>query len=226
MGGTETSPEGRYCERHRMGVRTLAARRVTSLAFALVLCCDSSPSQDEVEAYASWLGPQTIDPMIAAGPGYKLERYRVDLRVVEAADFEMPETTNDVVTFSDGEFGPFELRAVEGARPLLVGSLRLEAELGWRFYNLDVRVLEGPLRGALVHLRDGQLPASITDPYVAVYPIPDDVQVDPGPLEFEVVGHFPSSGPAARVGQNTNAPGVSQRRRLASPAGFEPALPA
>lgn len=183
--------EGMGAERQLMGVRTIGTWRVTSLAFTLVLCCDSSPSRDEAEAFASWLGPQSIDPMIAAAGDGKLERYRLDLRVVESAGFEMPETSNGFVTFSDGEFGRFESRVLEtAARLLLVGTLQLEAERGWRFYALDVRVSDGPLGGAVVHLRDGRLPASISDPYLAVYPIPDDLHVDPGPLDFEVVGHL------------------------------------
>jgi len=119
----------------------------------------------------------------------KLDRYSVRLRVVEAAQFETPRTTNGVVTFVGGEFAPFESRGADGDGLLLVGTLQLEGALGWRFYALDLRVVDGPLAGAIVHLRDGGLQDSTVGPCVAVYPIPDDVQIRTGPVDFEVVGY-------------------------------------
>jgi hypothetical protein len=59
-------------------------------------------------------------------------------------------------------------------------------ESGIRIYTLDVRVTDGPLTGALVHLRDGQRPEP-GGPYYCAYKIPAASNMPRGRIPFEVV---------------------------------------
>jgi hypothetical protein len=73
----------------------------------------------------------------------------------------------------------------------VVGRVQLKkSKPGWRFYTLNVRVKAGPLKGAIVHLRDGRIQNSITDPCISVYRVPANVEIKPGDLDVEPVAMF------------------------------------
>ena len=82
-------------------------RVISLLALVLALGCDRS-SPEEKATFAPWLGPQSSD-LILPEAADKLDRYSVRLRVVEAARFETPRTTNGVVTFAGGGVRAFRV---------------------------------------------------------------------------------------------------------------------
>jgi hypothetical protein len=58
-----------------------------------------------------------------------------------------------------------------------------------RYYALNVRFTQGTLKNAVVQLRDytGGRSPSEKDPYVAIYKIPEHIEVEEGELDFHVI---------------------------------------
>lgn len=163
-------------------------------------CADSVRPQLQ---FREWLGPQTNEkaglfdvvgpPPVVGSPidianHEKLRRYEIDLKVVQGADLDVPDSENPVVTFDGRGFQHSkDFRADHEARYLVGKVLLRNDESGWGFYTLNVRVTDGDLKGAIVHLRDGKIQDEITDPCIAIYRIPDVLDVETGNVPFEVV---------------------------------------
>ncbi len=119
----------------------------------------------------------------------------IDLRIVLGEKLELPETDNGYTTLVNGEVGQISWREDLEIRPknlYLVGEVKQlshgRERYAYRYYTLNVRVLNNPpLEGAIVHLRNERIPASLEDPYVAIYKIPPEIKAGEGPLEYKVV---------------------------------------
>ena len=136
------------------------------------------------------LAPVVGKPIDAANHD-KLPRYEISLNIVKGADLRLPASENAIVTFDGTEFRQTKDFDSDKDSLYLLGQMQLQKDkLGWRFYTFNVRITDGALEGAVVHLRDGKIQDSITDPCIAVYSIPDDVKVEEGNVPFEVVGLF------------------------------------
>ncbi|WP_145250498.1 hypothetical protein [Aeoliella mucimassa] len=140
---------------------------------------------------------------------------QIDLQVIRGSKVKLPETPNGYTTLVNGEVSTLFFmtkvplpRYEEGELPLerrippqptgvklpirkdslyIVGITRLGESTLQGGYSLNVRIKEGPLAGAIVYLRDYEHPESVGDPFVAIYKIPDDLEVPEGPLSFKVV---------------------------------------
>ena len=156
--------------------------------------------------FSEWLGPQTnekagpwdvVGPPIVVGSPIdaakhdKLSRYEITLEVVKGADIKLPDSKNPIVTFDGRGFTQVEDFSPDHVALYLVGKMQLwKDEGGWRFYTLNLRVTDGNLKGAIVHLRDGKIQDDITDSCIAIYRIPDNLKIATGDVSFEVVALF------------------------------------
>lgn len=183
-------------------------RAVTS-QFALIaflvaaMLAPPAPAQesDASRPFAYWLGPQTnkrinrFDRVVGkpfdVTKDEKLQKYDISLRVVKGRDMKLPDSQNAVITYQDRKFRKKRRFQPQQETLYLVAQMQLKKKrLGWRFFTMNFRVKEGPLKGAIVHLRDGSGPKSILDPYIAVYALPDKYADAVGPLSFEGVSMF------------------------------------
>lgn len=55
-------------------------------------------------------------------------------------------------------------------------------------FDLNVRITEGPVAGALIHCRSGKILETYLEPMVAVYKIPEGLDVDLSEPKIEIVG--------------------------------------
>jgi len=176
--------------------------RPHSFAFLLILLVAPSGVWAQTQSpFSKWLGAQTNEkapqfaPVVGKpldrGKHDKLRRYEISLKIVKGASLKLPSSENAIVTFGERGIQQIESFQSKDDALYLLGTMQLEKhELGWRFYTLNVRVTAGELKGAVVHLRDGKLQKSITDPCIAIYRIPKDVKVEIGEVPFEVVALF------------------------------------
>lgn len=150
--------------------------------------------------FKSWLGPQTnktarfpsvVGQVIDVARHDKLPRYDLSLKIIKGTGLRMPASKNAIVTFDGTEFQQTKDFAGDKDARYVVAQMQLKkGQPGWRFYTLNVRITAGALKGAVVHLRDGKIQDSMTDPCIAVYRIPGDLKVDEGNVPFEVVALF------------------------------------
>jgi hypothetical protein len=180
--------------------------QIAAHVFVLSLCMIASGDdghRDPVPAVPleKWLGPQTNDtatlfapvvgPPIDAAKHEKLSRYDISVSVVPGRKLALPKSENPAVTFDGAEFQQIGALKPDQEALYVVGRVQLKkSKLGWRFYTLNVRVKAGPLEGAIVHLRDGRIQNSITDPCISVYRVPAHVDIKPGDLAVEPVAMF------------------------------------
>lgn len=92
------------------------------------------------------------------------------------------------MTFNGKTLIGTEEGVIEPEATYLYGRLKLLKQYGQRIYTCDVRLEEGPLQGAIVHLRDGILPESIGDAYQCYYRVPDELGVPEGNIKAKVIG--------------------------------------
>ena len=179
----------------------LLARPKPLICLVLVHCAIGGFLADAHASFREWLGPQTNENATLFAPVVvkpidpakhdRLSHYQIDLAIVRGRDLKLPASDNAIVTFTGKRFQQSkEFRADEKAM-YLVGKMQLKRDrVGRRFYTLNARVTKGQLKGAVVHLRDGKIQDSITDPCIAIYRIPDDIEVKTGKVPFEIVALF------------------------------------
>jgi len=118
-----------------------------------------------------------------------LALYAISLSVVRGSQLNLLKSANALVTY-DGK--RFQRVPVDRFRPVkdayyLYGHFRLKEQRGYRFYQLDVRIAEGPLQGRIVHLCDGKLQESVRDPCQAVFEVPERWGLREGPTQIDIV---------------------------------------
>ncbi|MCA9174766.1 MAG: hypothetical protein KDB14_09815 [Planctomycetales bacterium] len=176
-------------------------RLETLIALAVFMVATSTVHANDQPAFSKWLGPQTNDnatpfaPVVGkridAAKHDKLPRYDITLEIVKGGDLKLPVSENAIITFDGGEFTAMKDFHPDKDATYLFCRMQLKPDkLGWRFYTLNARIIDGNLKGAIVHLRDGKIQDSITDPCVAIYRIPDDLNVEVGKAPFEIVALF------------------------------------
>lgn len=161
---------------------------VVALGLVPSLGCEAKPTEQEVRAFAQWLGPQTnaVHPLYNGRDG-RLDRWEVELKVVSGNGLELPATRNTVLTFDGANQVLFDAGGIESSAKYLVAGAQLKTELGHNLYDLNLRITSGPLAGAVVRLRNGRICESMKDPFAAVYRIPNTVKISSGPVPFEVI---------------------------------------
>ena len=151
--------------------------------------------------FSKWLGPQqnserdcsfglVVDHPIDPKEDRRLSKYKLALRILPGSKLELPKTSNPLVSFDGKKFKHAPKFKPDSDELYLLATIHLNVPLGWRIYTLNARVTAGPLKGAIVHFRDGEIQESIRDPCLAVYRIPKDIKVKPGNIPFEIVSFF------------------------------------
>jgi hypothetical protein len=136
---------------------------------------------------AKWLGPQ-YKPATTTVDAKRLEKlYTIKVNIVRGEELADMKNLHNVVhldrTITNA---PDEWQQqIEGGSKYLVGQISQKGKYGIRVYTLDCKIESGPLKGAIVHLRDGTFPPEMTD-YTAYYRLPTDVEMDNGELEFTI----------------------------------------
>jgi hypothetical protein len=177
------------------------SRLETLIALAIFVVATSTVHANDQHAFSKWLGPQTNENAtpftpVVGKPIYlakhdKLPRYDISLEIVKGGDLKLPVSENGIITFDGREFSKLKDFHPDKDGTYLFCRMQLKPEkIGWRFYTLNARITDGKLKGAVVHLRDGRIQDSITDPCVAIYKIPDDLSVEAGKVPFEIVALF------------------------------------
>jgi hypothetical protein len=185
----------------RRRLEVIMASPKTLLALAVFLVATSTVDANDESVVSKWLGPQTNEnaPPFAQVVGKpidqashdKLSRYNISLELVKGGDLKLAVSENPIITFDGREFRTLKDFHSDKDGVYLFCRMQLKPEeLGWRFYTLNARITDGSLKGAIVHLRDGRIQKSITDPCMAIYRIPDDVKVEAGKIPFEIVALF------------------------------------
>jgi hypothetical protein len=154
-------------------------------------------NQARRNSFATWLGPQepfrsvfgSTDRVHDIENHPLLRSYDISLHVVLGGSLEIRESPNGVVGFDGRDIMEEKQLTVESDDTLLVGRIKLRTGERWkRFYSLDLRVRQGPLKGAVVHVRDGKIQNSVVDECVCIYFIPPGISIDEGPVAFDVCG--------------------------------------
>lgn len=129
----------------------------------------------------------SLDIQLRIIAGYNVRRVsRADRSKVYQ---ELPQTKNGYTTLINGEVGSVKDQAELQIRHnslYVVGIVKQTKGVG-RIRSLNARITRGPLTNAVVHLRDNTWNESMTDPFVAVYKIPEHIEVTEGDLEFRVI---------------------------------------
>lgn len=174
------------------------ARMKTLIVVAFFLFTIGTIRADDPPAFSDWLGPQTNDDASVFAPVVgkridpknhdKLPRYKITLEIVDGGDLRLPLSENPTTTFDGKEFSQLtDFHPDKDAAYLLCRMQLKPGALGWRFYTMNARITDGKLKGAIVHFRDGKIQESITDPCIAVYRIPEGIDVKSGEVPFEIV---------------------------------------
>lgn len=170
---------------------------VTTLVFSFMqwsftessMSDDAPKSRDTVLKNApKWLGPQTQPESAQEGFALFDDLYKVSLIVVRGDELKSMKVPN-IVHFDDTvRRAPADWpEHIEKDAKYVLGRIRKKGRSHVAVYTLDCRIEDGPLKGAVVHLRDGRLPEDLTGEFAAYYRIPDEVEIDPGALKFRVV---------------------------------------
>lgn len=152
------------------------------------------PKQHSTKGFDTWLGPQKELSWASGIPSDEKKKaifsnYNISLEVIKGSDFKLPKTKNATVTLGKSGLQGIKDFKVEPNAKYLFGKLQWKkSQMNWRFYIFTVRVKNGALKGAVVHLRDGKFQKSFADPCFAVYKIPEQIKVAPGPVSFEIIG--------------------------------------
>ena len=179
----------------------LMAHLKSLVVVILIVVASSAVRAKAQPIFSRWLGPQTNENSTLFAPVSgkpidptkhdKLPRYEFSLEIVKGGDLKLPVSENAIVTFDGKEFRQTKDFAPDEEATYLFCRMQLKkGELGWRFYTFNVRVTDGVLEGAVVHFRDGRIQGNITDPCIAIYRIPDDIEVETGTVPFEIVALF------------------------------------
>jgi hypothetical protein len=185
----------------RRQLEAIMSRLETLIALAIFVVATSTVRANDQPAFSKWLGPQTNDNATPFAPVVgkpidpakhdKLPRYDLTLEIAKGGDLKIPVSENAIITFEGKEFQKLKDFHPDKDATYLFCRMQLKPDKrGWRFYTLNVRITDGNLKGAVVHLRDGRIQDSITDPCLAIYKIPDDLSVEAGKVPFEIVALF------------------------------------
>lgn len=141
-----------------------------------------------------WLGKSRYGSVFApvcANMQNSSRDFAITLNVAYGRDISIPRSRNFVVTCEKG----LVVRAIQPRlspdRKYLIGEIRLKEQYGTRVAVCDLEITDGPLKGAVVHLRDEYTSESIGDPYFSYFEIPSDLNLAPGPVPFRIVGWMP-----------------------------------
>lgn len=180
-----------------MGPRmTILKDRAATIMIAFAV---SSAVAQSAEPFEKWLGPQknglinrnVVRDTIDRAKHEKLSCYNFSLLVVNGSELKLPTSENPIVIFDGKEFKEVMSFVADANSKYLVSTFQLKKDqLGWRFYTLNVRVSDGELKGAIVHLRNDRIQETISEPCIAVYKIPSEMEIEVGEVPFEVVSYF------------------------------------
>lgn len=175
---------------------------VTFFVLALLLTSSEATAQSKkaaTDSFEKWLGPQknsiadfgVVREVIDHRENRKLKLYDMGVKVVKGSELRVSDSENPLVVYEQGEFKQVKSFTADAESLYILTTFQLKKnQLGWVFYSLNVRVTDGELKGAIVHLRDDKIQESIKDPCFAIYKLPSDLKVKPGDLPFEVVSYF------------------------------------
>ena len=137
---------------------------------------------------AEWLGPQNKK---AAIPKSLVDRIlpgvEIEASIVSGAELRLPESENGIVVLADQKLLAVESFTPDRSRQYLFAKLSGEGGIGRAIYDLDIVVTAGELTGAVVHFRDGDIPESLSDPLVALFEVPADLNLLESNIPFEVI---------------------------------------
>lgn len=176
----------------------MAILRVCAVAIMIAISVSSAVAQSR-GPFEKWLGPQknslinrnVVREAIDRAKHEKLSCYNFSLLVVKGSDLKLPTSENPVVIFDGSEFKEVMSFTADANSKYLLSTFQLKKDqLGWRFYTLNVRVSDGALKGAIIHLRNDRIQETISEPCIAVYRIPSEILIEVGEVPFEVVSYF------------------------------------
>jgi hypothetical protein len=171
---------------------------MNKLIFLLTLTLISCYSnQSTIISNESWLGPQQFQPS-QLGPfpisvnQSMLNKYKIGIVVVEGEKLKkntlkLNSTRNPIVTFKDDQIIEINKFIVDPKKSYLFGYIFLTESGGRRIYNLDVEITDGNLKGAIIHLRKGNVQLHTREPCFAIYEIPKNLKIKHKKLKFKVL---------------------------------------
>lgn len=110
--------------------------------------------------------------------------------MVLGKNLSLERSDNPTITLVDGEARRVTDATIDPTSLYVYASLKLQAPYGVRIYTYTVRVTEGPLKGAVIPLCDGNLPPDIGSPYQAFFRLDDGYSIREGPLTVELVRYW------------------------------------
>lgn len=179
------------------------SRYRTSIPVATIICCcimcgfvrssvsdDAPKSRDAVLQHApKWLGSQTQPKSVREGFTDFDELYSVSLIVIPGDKLKAMKDLRNVVHFDETvRRAPEDWREhVENDAKYVLGRINKKERWHLAVYTVDCRIEDGPLKGAIVHLRDNRFPEDKTTDMAAYYRIPDDIEIEGGTLKFQII---------------------------------------
>jgi len=136
-----------------------------------------------------WLGPQDLRKPNMEDTKEIEDLYRIRLRVISGEDLAAVKGLHNVVYLRESKISvaPEEWQqTIDKDAKYLFGRISRRGIYGVRIYTLDCRIESGPLKGAIVHLRNDRFGPGEME-YAAFFQVPQDVEIDFGRIEFKVV---------------------------------------
>ena len=113
----------------------------------------------------------------------------ISVRVVDGESVVLPRSENPITAVINGELTEQSNVSLDPSRKYVIGQITSsDASSGKRLYIVDLLVRNGPLKGAIIHLRSGELQRSPDGPLLAVFEIPEGLELANGVMEFDVIG--------------------------------------
>ncbi|MBS0261837.1 MAG: hypothetical protein JSS02_07760 [Planctomycetes bacterium] len=138
-----------------------------------------------------WLGPQKSAKLDMVDSGEIEDLYKIELEVISGEALAGVKNLQNTVHWKDSvtEAPANWQQNIDKNAKYVFGRIRRKGASGLMIYTLDCRIEKGPLTGAIVHLRNGKTVAGDRE-YSAFYRVPNDIDVEVGPIEFKVVRRF------------------------------------
>jgi hypothetical protein len=153
---------------------------------------EQNSNESNKKDFSKWLGRQKGIGLYPLDDDYREEfedLYDVQLDVVRGAQLLREDGLKNVVGFDGEAVTAFSdwTKKVDKDATYVYGRVRAKDEWRKKVYIVDCAIQDGPLKGAIVHLRDRRVPKSDDDSYSGFYRIPDDIAINEGKLRFKIV---------------------------------------
>ncbi len=139
--------------------------------------------------FVEWLGPQERGHKIPDWLRPRLERLEITLYSDLGKNIKLPKTSNMITRIEDSKVVESKEFRFDADKTYVVSIITGPngGNAGGMIYILDVEVVNGPLKGAIIHCRSGVILETYLEPMIAVFEVPENLTIKPEKIEFKIV---------------------------------------